>query len=123
MLILLVEDHDDTSRAMATLLRFSGHEVITAATGEAAEKLYRERCQPGNEPFHCVVIDLGLPDTTGQQLLRALLRHRPVSAIALTGSTAPQDIAECKAAGFHLHLPKPVDIEDLEAAIQSLTER
>ena len=117
MLILLVEDHEDTSRAMATLLRFSGHEVVVAGTGAEAERAFHERCQDGVVPFDCAVVDIGLPDVTGTELMRSLLRRRPVPGIALTGSTAPSDVAECIAAGFSLHLPKPVAIEDLEAAI------
>lgn len=113
MLILLVEDHEDTSRAMATLLRFSGHEVLVAASGQEALELHTN----DTRPIDCAVVDLGLPDTTGTELMRSLLQIRKVPGIALTGSTAPADIAECVAAGFSLHMPKPVAIEDLEAAL------
>ena len=105
---------------MATLLRFSGHEVVIAATGAEAECAFSERCQHGVVPFDCAVVDLGLPDMTGTELMRSLLRRRPLPGIALTGSTAPSDVAECIAAGFSVHLPKPVAIEDLEAAIARL---
>lgn len=121
MLILLVEDHEDTSRAMATLLRFSGHEVVVAGNGAEALEHYATREAPDSRPFDCAVVDLGLPDTTGTELMRSLLRMRKVPGIALTGSTSPADIAECVAAGFSLHLPKPVAIEDLEAALSRVT--
>ncbi|QOV91503.1 response regulator [Humisphaera borealis] len=117
MRILLVEDHEDTSRAMATLLRFAGHEVVVAATGAEAERAFDACGKDGVPPFDCAVVDLGLPDTTGTELMRSLLRRGRIPGVALTGSTAPEDIAACLEAGFTLHVAKPVLFEDLEAAI------
>ena len=117
MLILLVEDHEDTRRAMATLLSLSGHVVELAADGAEAMASVDARQANGRPPFDCAVIDLGLPDIGGTELMRKLLARGPLVGIALTGSTAPDDVARCREAGFAQHVPKPVTIEQLEAAL------
>lgn len=116
MRILLVEDHDDTRHAMATLLSLSGHQVHAVGTGEEAKAAFAD----GAGPFDCAVIDLGLPDMAGTDLMTDLSRQAPIKAIALTGSTTPEDVQRCTDAGFVLHLPKPIAIEDLEAALARL---
>src|SRR4051812_17979371 len=105
MRILLVEDHDDTRNAMATLLTLSSHQVLQAASGEEAIELAEQSA------FDCAVIDLGLPDMAGTQLMELLLQRGPLKAIALTGATTPEDVQRCTAAGFALHMPKPISIE------------
>jgi CheY-like chemotaxis protein len=112
MRILLVEDHDDTRRAMTTLLGLSAHEVIAVATAQEALEAV-----DGGGRFDCAVIDLGLPDAPGTQLMQELVTRAPIKGIALTGSTAPDDIQRCIDAGFAIHLPKPIAIEVLEAAL------
>jgi CheY-like chemotaxis protein len=114
MRILLVEDHDDTRSAMATLLGLSGHQVLQAADGDEALTV------AGKSPFDCAVIDLGLPDMAGTELMVLLAQRGPVKAIALTGATTPEDVQRCTAAGFALHMPKPISIEALEAALARL---
>lgn len=116
MLILLVEDHDDARRALATLLGFGGHSVIQAKNGADA------LAATESKTVDCAVIDLGLPDISGLELLRQLLARGPLKAIALTGNTSPVDIAECREAGFLIHLPKPVTIEHLEEALKQLAQ-
>ena len=68
--ILLVEDHDDTSRALARLLRNAGHTVETAADVAQATAAFQRR------PFDLVVSDLGLPDESGLVLMRRLKGHQ-----------------------------------------------
>ena len=121
MLILLVEDHEDTRRAMATLLGLSGHVVTPVGDGAEALATVDGRKTDGHPPFDCAVIDLGLPDIAGTDLMRKLLARGPVVGIALTGSTAPADIARCREAGFAQHIPKPVTIEQLEEALERVS--
>ena len=116
MFILLVEDHDDTRRAMVALLRLSGHHVTAVATGQDAI------AAAGDGVFvDCAIIDLGLPDVPGTELMRQLKMRGVARGIALTGSTLPADIARCREAGFAAYLPKPVGIEEVEAAIRRIS--
>jgi two-component system CheB/CheR fusion protein len=102
--ILLVEDHGDTAETMLTLLTLAGYEVTTA--GDVASAL--EAFERGG--FDLLVSDLGLPDRSGLDLVRELRRAHPsLRAIALSGYGQESDIEQSLAAGFRVHLVKPVD--------------
>lgn len=114
--LLLVEDHDDTARALARLLRNNGHPVELANSVQQAVQAMT------GEKFDVLVSDIGLPDGTGVDLIRQIRQkygQRP-PALALTGFGMEEDIARCKAAGFTDHLTKPVNLQKLEAAIQRI---
>jgi len=112
--ILLVEDHEDTLRLMARLLRHLGYTVDTAASlGDA-----RTCCE--KQDFHLMISDLALPDGNGTDLMRELRDKQDIRGIALTGFDSVDDVAQIMQAGFHSHLTKPVDLEKLEAAIRSV---
>jgi signal transduction histidine kinase/ActR/RegA family two-component response regulator len=111
--ILLVEDHNQTRNTLARLLANRGHEVATAETVRQARDMARTFA------FDLVLSDLGLPDGNGQELMLELRRLRPAcQAIALSGYGMDIDIEKSRAAGFDLHLTKPVDIGALEAALR-----
>jgi CheY-like chemotaxis protein len=116
--ILLVEDHADTARAMSRLLDDFGWRVRTADS-VAGALLAAEV-----EPFDVLLCDVGLPDGSGLDLMRQLLRRssstQPVKGIAISGFGMEQDIQSSLDAGFAAHLVKPVDINELHAAVQEL---
>ena len=68
--ILLVEDHDDTARALTRLLSLSGYDVHTADSFASALQLFDEHT------FDLLISDVGLPDGSGYELMRqAISRH------------------------------------------------
>jgi CheY-like chemotaxis protein len=68
-----------------------------------------------------VLSDLGLPDGDGYDLMRALAgRHPGLCGIALSGYGMTADVERSRAAGFALHLVKPVTLEALAAAIRQI---
>jgi DNA-binding response OmpR family regulator len=110
--ILLVEDHGDTAEMMASMLELSGHQVRRAGDVAAALDLATDG------RFDVLISDLGLPDRSGLDLMRDLrMRGDMVPAIALSGYGQEKDLAESRAAGFQLHLVKPVDVDRVLAAI------
>ncbi len=112
--ILIVDDHPDTLRSVRMLLKRSGHDVLTATSvADATEIAARER-------FDLLVSDIGLPDGTGLDVVRAVHAHRSVPALALSGYGMEDDIRRSREAGFNMHLTKPVDAQTLEAAIAHL---
>jgi signal transduction histidine kinase/ActR/RegA family two-component response regulator len=114
--ILLVEDHLDTARLMARLLRSRGYEVYTAGTIAEANQQFSQRT------FDLLISGLGLPDGSGLDLMSALRAHGcDVRGIALTGYGQDQDIYRTRQAGFSTHLTKPIDARKLEAAIIAVT--
>lgn len=110
--ILLVDDHDDTRLIMGRMLSLRGFSVAEAAT--KAEALAKFRAGT----FDLVVSDLGLPDGTGHEMMEIITAEKPIPGIALSGYGMEEDIARSRAAGFRIHLTKPVDFSQLDKAIQ-----
>ncbi len=110
--ILLVEDHSDTAMIMKRLLSADGHQVETATDVATALKLIE------SQTFDLLLSDLGLPDGSGLDLMRAI-RHRGLKlpGIALSGYGQQQDVQQSHDAGFVIHLVKPVNSQKLEEAI------
>jgi signal transduction histidine kinase len=112
--ILVVDDNRDAAEAIAAGLSLLGHWVQVALEGEEAlDKA---------EHFHpeVAVLDLGLPGMDGFELAKKLLAQAgttPPRLIALTGFGQPRDMRRTRAAGFALHLVKPVGLESLAKAI------
>jgi CheY-like chemotaxis protein len=109
--IFLVEDHENTARALKMYLELLGHEVHVAHDVKSAVKM------AGDIDYDVLVSDIGLPDGTGWDLMKKLNGARPYRAIAISGFASPNDIARSKAAGFFEHLAKPITPEDLMPAI------
>jgi signal transduction histidine kinase/CheY-like chemotaxis protein len=115
--ILVVDDEPDARTVVADLLRLAGAEV---AVCDSAASAYEKLCA-GGEGFDVVVTDIGMPAEDGYSLvrkLRALKSGTRVLAIALTGRATPSDAATALAAGFDLHVAKPVDFERFVPMIQ-----
>jgi CheY-like chemotaxis protein len=112
--VLLVDDNVDAVESMEILLQAFGYEVATAVHPDLAlDKL--EAFAPS-----AAVIDIGLPGMDGYQLaaeIRRRLGDKPMRLVAFTGYGGPDDISRAKAAGFDAHLVKPVEIDNLLAAL------
>lgn len=113
--ILLVEDNQDTTLAMVTLLSMSGHTVEAAANVEEAQRC----CEKGG--FDLLISDLGLPDGDGMDVVRAFTLSHRAPSIAMTGYGMEDDIRRCRDAGFTAHVTKPVGFDRLNELILSLT--
>jgi two-component system CheB/CheR fusion protein len=119
--ILLVEDHPDTAEAMADLLGLMGHQVTVAGTVASALETAGSVCgtgSPGEIGFDLVVSDIGLPDGSGQDLMRQLVSRHGLRGIALSGYGMEEDIRKSREAGFCAHLIKPVTPQVLRDAIR-----
>ncbi len=112
MRILLVEDHEDTNRALTNLLRRRGYHVQSANSVRAALQC------AADEPFDLLVSDIGLPDGTGIELMERLNTEHAIAGIALTGFGMEDDIRKSREVGFREHLVKPVDLNKLDCVIQ-----
>lgn len=110
--VLVVEDSDAIRTAFTILLEECGYAVTAAATGADALRLAAER------PPALVLLDLGLPDISGLDVLRQLKADaatRAVPVVALTGRADDADRAALLAAGCAAYLVKPVDTRQLIA--------
>ena len=112
--ILFVEDHEDTARVLGRILRNAGFDVSHAGTVAEARRL------AASKRFDLLISDLGLPDGSGLELMKALRDAQGMKGIALSGFGTDEDVAASAAAGFAAHLTKPVDWERLRAEIERI---
>jgi PAS domain S-box-containing protein len=115
MRILLVEDHDDTRRLLQRLMTRWGHTVTVADNVAAARAAIAEGT------FDAVLSDLGLPDGTGLDVVKALREISDIPAIAMSGYGMEADLARSRAAGFNEHLIKPVNPAALRTLLAQLS--
>ncbi len=117
--VLVVDDEVDTREWIVTILKQSGAEAkAVGSVGEALEAL--ENFKPD-----VLVSDIGMPGEDGYTLIRKIreletdTRGR-IPAVALTGYARVEDYREALAAGFQLHVAKPIRASELIAVIASL---
>ncbi len=109
---LIIDDDEAVRSALARFLGGLGHEVALAATSAGAFAELRRR------KVACVLLDIGLPDASGLDLVPKLLDEEPHAAILmLTAVNDAQAAAHCMQRGAMDYLVKPVDLPDLERAI------
>jgi CheY-like chemotaxis protein/anti-sigma regulatory factor (Ser/Thr protein kinase) len=117
--VLLVEDEADTRELVTTMLREFGARVIAVNSAkDALASIQRE--VPS-----VVVSDIGMSVENGYDLIRQVRALAPekggnIPAVALTAYAGPTDRRRALLAGFHVHLAKPVEPDELLAVIASL---
>jgi signal transduction histidine kinase/ActR/RegA family two-component response regulator len=114
--VLLVDDNVDFVASMSMLLTRLGHDVRVAHDAAAALAIARDlRPDIG-------FLDLGLPGVSGYELATQLhAQNGSTVLVAVSGWGQPRDRERSRAAGFALHLVKPVELKAIEAAIATLT--
>jgi len=114
MRILVVEDDDRVARGLVTALRAASFDVQRVATAERALSA---------PPADVVLLDLGLPDADGIDLLRKL-RDRPQTAIiAVTARSEERDRVRGLRAGADDYVVKPFGVAELLARIDAVLRR
>jgi signal transduction histidine kinase/ActR/RegA family two-component response regulator len=117
--ILVVEDNRDARESLATLLRIEGHEVVEAENGAGGVAL----AQTSAPDF--ALVDIGLPDIDGYEVARRLRdapATRGIGLVAVTGYGTQEDLRRALAAGFDVHLAKPVEVAQLLDILATLRE-
>jgi signal transduction histidine kinase len=112
--VLLIEDNEDGREMMATMLDAYGYSVQQAADGVQGVQMAHAGAPD------VALVDIGLPGIDGYEVARRLRGSdttRHIRLIALTGYGLADDQRRVLEAGFDMHLVKPVDINNLLAAI------
>lgn len=115
--VLVVEDSADIRRGIAMVLNGSGLEPIEAADGRAALKLMFE------ERPDCVVLDIGLPDLDGLQVLTRIRDMSNVPVLILTARHDESDKVDGLEAGADDYMSKPFGNAELVARVNALVRR
>jgi two-component system, OmpR family, KDP operon response regulator KdpE len=115
--ILVVDDEPQILRVLRINLVARQYIVITASTG--AEALLATR----NEHPDLVILDLGLPDMDGVEVIRQLRMWTRVPVIVLSGRVDSHDKVHALDAGAEDYVTKPFSVDELLARIRVVTRR
>jgi DNA-binding response OmpR family regulator len=118
MRALVVEDDALLAEGLTTVLSRAGHTVVRAATGEHADVLL------ANEEFEFVILDIGLPDIDGFELLHRLRQRRSTTnVLVLTARDAVEDRVHGLDLGADDYLIKPFSVKEFEARVRAMLRR
>jgi len=120
--VLVVDDHEDTRDLLKVALTNAGADVRTCSSSTDALAMIRT-WKPD-----CIVSDIGMPGEDGYELIKKVRRLSKknggrVPAIALTGFASSDDKSKAIAAGYQIHMPKPVELGYLTSEIVRLTQK
>jgi two-component system KDP operon response regulator KdpE len=115
--ILVVDDEPQIVRALRINLRARDYDVDTAADGAAALRAASHR------PPDLVVLDLGLPDMEGTDVIRGLRGWTDIPIIVLSGRVESADKVDALDAGADDYVTKPFGVDELLARIRAVTRR
>jgi two-component system KDP operon response regulator KdpE len=115
--VLIVDDEPQILRAMRINLLARQYEVVTAADGTQALSA------AGTQRPDLIVLDLGLPDIDGVDVIRTLRTWTPIPIVVLSGRTDSRDKVDALDAGADDYVTKPFNIDELLARIRAVTRR
>ncbi len=115
--VLIVDDEPDICTALSDFLKHDGYEVRTVQAGHEALRAVEEG-QVG-----VVILDLGLPDLSGLDVLRGLKKLDPfLPVIVLTASTQEHDTVEALHCGAFTYLTKPYNSYELRFTLRQIAD-
>jgi two-component system, chemotaxis family, CheB/CheR fusion protein len=115
--ILIVDDDIDSLTSFAALLELEGASVSTTTRASEALSMLAE----GN--YDLLLSDIGMPEMSGLELMKRARELQPAKhfrSVAISGYGSESDARDARAAGFDAHVSKPISIERLRAALESL---
>ena len=115
--VLVVDDEPQIVRALAINLRARQYDVVTAASGAAALRA------AAASPPDLVILDLGLPDMDGTEVVRTLRGWSDAPIIILSGRTDSVDKVDALDAGADDYLTKPFGVDELMARLRAASRR
>ena len=115
--VLVVEDEPTLRRALTINLRARHYGVAAAATGEEA------LIAAGHQPPDVVLLDLGLPDMDGTDVIRGLRGWTEVPIIVLSARTSQDDKVDALDAGADDYVTKPFGMDELLARLRAALRR
>lgn len=115
--ILVVDDEPQIRRALRTSLQAHGYEVLTAGNGEEA------LVSAADAAPDLVLLDLGLPDIDGTEVIRRLRSFSKVPVIVISVREAQADKVAALDAGADDYVTKPFGVDELLARLRATMRR
>ncbi len=115
--ILIIDDDQNLRKSLSDILQLKGYETLSAESGRGGLELLRQL------PLGLVIIDLGLPDISGLEVLEGVKNNRPFTeAIILTGNASLDSAIEATNRGAFSYLQKPYEVDQLMLHIRRALE-
>jgi DNA-binding response OmpR family regulator len=113
--LLAVDDHRDTLELYSTYFSNRGYQILTSNSGEdAIRRLEHPRA------IDVVLLDVLMPGVSGLDVLRFLMRQEFRPGVLMVSAIGDSEtVVEAQKLGAHLYLVKPVDLPQLETAVES----
>ncbi|MGE0132309.1 MAG: ABC transporter substrate binding protein [Blastocatellales bacterium] len=127
---LVVDDQEEARALLRAILGECGAQVTAVSSGVEALAILSD--PPGGEAPDVMILDIAMPDEDGYRVLervrafeaeRGIPESDQIPAIALTAHARSEDRLKALAAGFRMHVAKPVEPAELALVIASLVER
>ena len=115
--ILVVEDESHIRRVLQTVLSGEGYRVYEAETGE------RALIEAGTRKPDLLIVDLGLPDLDGGEVVRSVRQWSEVPILVLSARTEEEDKIAALDEGADDYLTKPFGVGELLARVRALVRR
>ena len=115
--VLLVEDDAPLRRALSVTLRARGLDIMTAADGRSAIDTF------GTNTIDLVLLDLGLPDMDGLQVVRRIRAASDIPVIVVSARRDQSEKVRALDAGADDYVTKPFGVEELTARIRAALRR
>ena len=111
--ILIIEDDPGISTFLKTTLAAEGYDVIVVRSGQSALEIISSHCPD------CVLLDLGLPDMDGNDIIRSVRGWTNTPIIVISARSMEQDKADALDLGADDYITKPFGAVELMARIRS----
>lgn len=115
--VLIVDDEVQILRALQINLNARGYSTVTAFTGQGALD------QAARHPVDVIILDLGLPDLDGVEVIRRLRRWSDVPVVVLSARHGSEDKIQALDAGADDYVTKPFGMEELLARLRAALRR
>ena len=115
--ILVIEDEKSIAHFISTILTANGYDAMRASSGAEAMSMISSHCPD------LVILDLGLPDMDGLDILRQLRSWSTLPVVVVSARSHEQDKVSALDLGADDYLTKPFNILELKARVRALLRR
>ena len=110
--ILIIEDDINICNFVKTILSTNGYQVLTGNSRKNGEMMFHSHCPD------LLILDLGLPDGDGTDIIREIRRESDMPIIVLSARTAELDKVEALDLGANDYITKPFGTDELLARVR-----
>jgi signal transduction histidine kinase len=111
--IMVVDDDSGTRETLSDILADWDYQVFTFARGDVAVKAFIQ------SPVDVLLIDIGLPDMSGLEVLQQVRENKPdVAVVIMTGYAALENAVQAINRGASAYIVKPINVEALKAILK-----